>query len=197
MNNNPGHKKIWFWSDPHFYHRNVIKLCDRPFQNLDDMHKALIKNYNNCVGEDDICIWVGDCFFASGKRARDIMSQLNGKKIIVLGNHDRGYQSMMNIGFDWACYEMWLPVAHTAVQIKHYPMRPSWWQIMKFKLFQKYNMRYLERRPVDRGQFLIHGHTHQKDTFRGRQIHVGVDSNNFRPISLGQIEKYIREYNES
>lgn len=192
-------RNIWFWSDPHFYHKNIIRLCDRPFKDLEEMHETLIRNYNQCVGPDDVCVWVGDCFFASGTRARNIMERLNGKKILVLGNHDKGPEGMMNMGFDWACYEMWLLISGEPVQVKHYPMLPTrwelncpWWKKLIIKVEDE--LRYAERRPKNKGQFLIHGHTHQKDTFRGKQIHVGVDSNNFRPISLGQIEKYIREY---
>ena len=128
------------------------------------------------------------------------MNRLNGKKILVIGNHDKSTESMMNLGFDWACHEMWMRIQDTPVQIKHYPKRLPWWKLLKIRLLKKdmrFQLKYLGRRPIDRGQFLIHGHTHQKHKFNGKQIHVGVDAHNFKPVSIDYIANYIRNYKKA
>ena len=168
----------------------MIKFCNRPFANVEEMNEALITNYNNTVGEDDICIWVGDCFWRNKKLARTIMSRLNGKKILVLGNHDTGRESMMNLGFDWACYEMTLRIEQQSVTIKHYPLRWPWW---KRWWGRKPKPKYWNRMPKDRGQWHIHGHTHSSVKYDGKQIHVGVDAWKYKPVSINQIAKRIRE----
>lgn len=185
---------IYLYSDPHFCHANVIKFCERPFRDVQHMNEEMIRLYNSVVGPDDICIWVGDCFWKAGKSSKEIMSRLNGKKILVLGNHDKGMEGMMNMGFDWACYEMKLHIAGEVVQIKHYPFRPPWWKRVWNKLLGR-KTKYLERRPVNRGQWLIHGHTHSPEKFRGKAIHVGVDAWKYKPVSINVIAKYIKNYN--
>lgn len=79
---------IWVWSDTHFGHKNIIKYCDRPFCDLDDMSQKMIDNHNSVVGKDDVVIWVGDVAFMGDARANEILSNLNGERILVIGNHD-------------------------------------------------------------------------------------------------------------
>lgn len=190
--------KLWFWSDPHFYHKNVIKYCDRPYSSVEEMNEALIENYNSVVKEGDTCIWVGDCFFCSKSKAKEIMNRLNGKKILISGNHDRDPMYMRKLGFDLVLPECWLNLMDRDVQIIHYPFKPSNFEHLKMSflsrfLAKKYDRRYPHLRPRNKGQFLIHGHTHQKNTFDRRSIHVGVDSNNYTPVSCELIMKYIYE----
>lgn len=188
--------KIFFYSDPHFQHHNVIKFCNRPYSNVEEMNEALIRNYNKTVGENDICIWVGDCFWRDKKEAAEIMSRLRGTKILIFGNHDHdkgGMISFYKMGFSAVMEEMWLNIAGHDVQIKHYPFRYPWWKHLYAKL-KGWRTKFRSVSPVDKGQFLIHGHVHSKEKFKGRQIHVGVDAWNYRPVPLGVIEKYIREY---
>jgi calcineurin-like phosphoesterase family protein len=191
---------LYFWSDPHFYHKPVIEFCERPFNNLEHMHTVLIHNYNSVVKKTDTCVWVGDCFFSNPKEAKLIMKRLNGRKILVRGNHDKmgGHITYSNIGFDIVVDSMDMVICNRKVHIKHYPFLPSRWSLnipfwKKLLPRVKYKLKYADRRPIDKGQYLIHGHTHQKETIRGRQIHVGVDSNNYTPISLKQIEGHIQK----
>ena len=57
---------IWFTSDTHFSHCNIIKYCNRPFKDVDEMNKILIQNWNNVVRPDDIVWHLGD--FALGDK---------------------------------------------------------------------------------------------------------------------------------
>ena len=53
-------RRVWTWSDTHFFHKNIITYAMRPFDSLSDMHDTLIRNYIHVVGPDDIVIWTGD-----------------------------------------------------------------------------------------------------------------------------------------
>lgn len=194
---------MFIWSDPHFGHKNVIKYCNRPFSSVEEMNEKLIENYNSVVGEDDDCIWVGDCFFTKKSEAKRIMSRLNGSKFLIRGNHDWSEMTMINIGFTNVTDNFWISrvdeykIHH--IQISHYPFKPSTFQHLKMNFMSRFmakkiDMRYMERRPKDNGQFLIHGHTHQTKTFCGRSIHVGVDSNLYTPVNMNTIFNYIENY---
>jgi len=88
---------IWFISDTHFSHFNIIRYCNRPFKSLEQMDKALIRNWNERVKPDDLVFELGDFNFknsAGGKKgegtmikASDYEKRLNGKIIHIRGNH--------------------------------------------------------------------------------------------------------------
>jgi len=83
----------WLISDTHFYHENIIKYCNRPFNTVTAMNFAMIENWNGVVDKDDTVYHLGD--FALGrscdyvKRVNAILDLLNGKKYLIKGNHDR------------------------------------------------------------------------------------------------------------
>ena len=54
-----------------------------------------------------------------------------------------------------------------------------------------YFEKYHHKRPMDNGQFLIHGHTHSKHKINGKAIHVGVDAWNFKPVNIQEISNMI------
>jgi len=81
--------KIFAIADTHFGHSNIIKYCNRPFASVEEMDAALIKNWNETVSNNDIVLHLGDVCVGGGKeRAKEIISRLNGKKILIMGNHD-------------------------------------------------------------------------------------------------------------
>ena len=80
--------KVFVISDTHFGHENVIKYCNRPFASADEMDRILIKNWNATVTNRDIVIHLGDVGLCSKERFQEIISQLNGRKLLVMGNHD-------------------------------------------------------------------------------------------------------------
>lgn len=83
-------QRIWFTSDLHFGHRNVLKFCNRPWNDEKEMEKGLIENWNKCVGDNDIVFVLGDTFWFNDSRSiKKVLSQLKGKDIYILpGNHD-------------------------------------------------------------------------------------------------------------
>ena len=84
-------RKIYLISDTHFNHVNIIKYCNRPFNNVEEMNKILIKNWNNTVRDRDIVYFLGD--FVLSKNKGTVMKKynelLNGEIIFIKGNHDK------------------------------------------------------------------------------------------------------------
>ena len=80
--------KYFIISDTHFGHANIIKYCNRPFADVEQMDKALIKNWNSVVSNSDMVIHLGDVGLGNKQYVKNILSQLNGRKILIKGNHD-------------------------------------------------------------------------------------------------------------
>jgi calcineurin-like phosphoesterase family protein len=78
----------WFISDTHFFHKNILEYesAARPFKTLDEMHEVMIERWNNVVRQNDIVYHLGD--FSFGKHGLAIADLLNGKKRLIMGNHD-------------------------------------------------------------------------------------------------------------
>ena len=82
-------QKIFFTSDLHFQHKNVIRFCGRPFENTKDMELKLIENWKSVVSNEDIVFDLGDVLWFDGRHdAKRILNQLNGIHYVILGNHD-------------------------------------------------------------------------------------------------------------
>lgn len=173
----------FFTSDTHYFHKNVISYCERPFVSIEEMNEELIRRYNERVGSNSTVMWVGDCFFCNVNKAKDIMSRLNGRKLLVVGNHDRGMASMAALGFDLVMDECVINIDEQNVRIKHYPYAGS-----------TPDTRYSERRPLrNKNEMLIHGHTHAKERTDGnRQVHVGVDAWDYAPASFDDVRELIK-----
>ena len=80
--------KIFLIGDMHFMHKNIIKYCNRPFKDVEDMTEKLIKNWNSVIGNNDIVYVVGDFALCGKQKIIEIGNQLNGRKRLILGNHD-------------------------------------------------------------------------------------------------------------
>ncbi len=190
--------KIFFYSDPHYGHTNVLKFCPRGYDNINQMHKDYIKLYNKTIPKDGVCIWVGDCFFFGKEKSREIMQQLNGTKVLVRGNHDNKHAYMYSLGFDFVVDYLELHIAGQSVKVKHYPPKYTnnrLIQWFKFNILKHKKPRYFDRYPSKDGRWLIHGHTHsdEKVNAKHKSIHVGVDAWSGTPVSLRQIEKILQK----
>lgn len=186
--------KIWFTSDLHFWHKPILRedFDNRPFKDLQGMEDGLVKNWNSVVGPEDITIIVGDVFFCGSQKANQIMKRLNGKKILVTGNHDGSFTNAMNCGFDFVCEKLIMKIAGQEVLISHYPYKYHWlinW--FKSRILRTKLPRYMDRRPVNRGGWLIHGHTHSTEKLKGKMIHVGCMAWGYKPVSISTIESII------
>ena len=74
-------KKIYFISDTLFNHKNIIKYCNRPFKDVEEMNKVLIENWNNTVTDFNTIFHLGDVALTNESEMKEIISKLKGKKI--------------------------------------------------------------------------------------------------------------------
>lgn len=196
---------IFFTSDLHVGHENVLKFDSRPFRDIDHMEKVLINNFNATVPKDAITYFLGDMGMCSKTRLRDVVAQLNGTKVLVLGNHDGGMNAMYRIGFDVVLNSAALWIAGHEVTMTHCPLRGIWREnISGMKGASDGENWHGEHKQLrfsieDRGQFHLHGHIHSPNSGKsqkilGKQYDVGVPANNYRPVSISQIESWIAKY---
>ncbi len=152
---------VWVTADHHFSHARIIEYCARPFSSVEEMDAELIRRWNEAVRPDDLVVHLGDFALASVERIQELVAQLNGHKVIVLGNHDRSVTAMRRLGFDEAYREYEV----RGIPCVHDPEHA---------------------RP---GEITLCGHVHNRwgelrRTDGALLINVGVDVRSFRPVSL-------------
>lgn len=78
-------------SDTHFGHARMMEEAfeARPFDSVEEMDAIMVANWNKVVGNDDVIYHLGDFALSSRKRKRDLLEELNGYKILIMGNHDK------------------------------------------------------------------------------------------------------------
>ena len=94
--------KVFFMGDCHFGHKNIIRYCNRPFKDVDDMTEKMIKCWNNVVGANDIVYVVGDFALCGKNKIIEIGQRLNGRKRLIMGNHDQAsIETYKQAGFEF------------------------------------------------------------------------------------------------
>lgn len=203
---------IWFTSDPHIYHTNVIKYCNRPYSSVEEMNEALVNNWNSIVMPEDTVYCLGD-FSMAARPVETFSPRLMGKKYLVPGNHDfcHSYHKKSRnpenqkkwIRFYEAAGWIVLPEQTTldapglaTFNLCHHPYSDD-----NSDGQAGYQDKYAKWRPVDDGRILLCGHIHQnwktKLSSKGTlMINCGVDVWDFRPVSLSQLEALITKHNE-
>lgn len=173
--------RVWFTADFHLFHDNIIRYCNRPFENIWDMHETIIEGMNAHVTKSDELFILGDVSFYGGEKVRKILEAINGRKHFIVGNHDA-----KNMG-GWSGWES---VSHYKeikrekqnIVLCHYPLES--WNKMSY------------------GAIHLHGHRHgtrppgqDKDECPwGFRVDVGVDPWGFKPVSLSMLtEKWLAE----
>lgn len=166
---------IFFTSDTHFGHRNIIKYCNRPFQTIEEHDQKLIENWNSVVQKGDIIYHLGDFGFGDIQYIKKICSKLKGQINLILGNHDTNINKFSDrFGFIKDTHLLKTKLNSRTVQIfmSHYPHR-TW-----------------IHRP--RNCYHLYGHVHGNLESHGLSFDVGVDLWKYTPISLEQVDSYCR-----
>lgn len=89
--------RVWFTSDYHMGHGNIIGLCQRPFASVEAMEIEIIERHNSVVGSDDEVYDLGDfAYRCSSQHAADCLRRLNGRRTMLWGNHDKLFCSSRN-----------------------------------------------------------------------------------------------------
>ena len=177
-------KRIFFTSDTHFQHENIIEYCNRPYQHLSEMNHALIDNWNEVVPPNGIVFHAGDFIFTGNIDViKDIVDDLNGDIYLTLGNHD--YQNKL----DREVFKKIFKDVRDMYQIT----------IMDSELEEKHINFIITHYPFlfwRRGYVHLHGHVHsgplssasEKVAYHPMRYDIGVDNNNFYPISYHQLK---------
>lgn len=182
-----------FTSDLHLGHANIIKYSGRPYDSVEEMNEALVANWNAHVHPGDEVWILGDLCLGKLRETLAFIQYLNGHKILLPGNHDlcwighKGWRKWASryvlAGIDEVIdrNQMFLTIGGRQVLACHFPYYGD-----------HKGERYYQYRPVDRGLPLLHGHIHEKWKVKGRQINVGVDVWDYRPIAESELVPYLR-----
>lgn len=158
----------YVFSDPHFDSESIIVNGCRPFSSIAEMNETLIKNYNNVIGKQDICYWLGDIMYGATKdKVANLLRQLRGRKYLIMGNHDRGHSETwwISCGFD-KVFSHPIYDAENYIMLSHEPL-PEFGNLS----------------PIAN----IHGHIHIQDyDFKNHNncINVCVEKTDYRPVLL-------------
>lgn len=184
----------WFSADLHFGHRNIIRYCDRPFDDVAHMNDALVERWNALVAPDDE-VWVlGDVAMGKIDETLPYVSGLHGRLHLVTGNHDRCWPGHGDKADGWEPRYREVGFVHihhgsrvvrvTATDGRsrdvlacHFPYEGDSQDID----------RYPNARPVDHGDWLLHGHVHEVWRQHGRMINVGMDGWGGVPVSADDV----------
>ena len=171
----------FFTSDTHFNHANIIKFCNRPFKDVEQMNEVMIANWNSVIGKDDTVFHLGDFCLGGAAEWTKILDRLNGKIYLIMGNHDlKNIRQGFISRFEHVAMQMRIEIGKKRIYLCHYP-------------FLCFEGAYKD----DVWQLFGHVHTRRSNSGidAGRlqylyptQYDVGVDNNNFTPVSFGQVK---------
>ena len=177
--------KIWFTSDTHFFHDKIVEYSQRPFASVEEMNEELIARWNSVVHRDGIVFHLGDFCFGKPDKWNHILDRLKGRIYLVLGNHDAGHISEeVAERFEAVAFQMRLNVNGQKIYLNHFP--------------------FLSYSGDNHGTWQLFGHIHSNQQasniidkhrltlLQPGQYDVGVDNNNFTPVSYRQVEEIIK-----
>lgn len=153
-------------ADTHFGHDNIIKYESRPFANSNHMTEEITKKWNGLVRAQDVVYHLGDVSFYPQNLTKMIVEKLNGRKILILGNHDtRSRNWYLSVGFD---------------QVIPYPIiLDKFWMLSHDPLYMNEAMPYVN----------IHGHLHSKQVMGANYVCVSLEQTAYSPVLFDDIVK--------
>lgn len=177
---------VWFTSDLHFCHNKDFLYGPRGFENVEQMNRAIIENWNSVVDNYDEVYILGDLMLNDNERAIHYINQLKGYLHIICGNHDTDarramYESLYNV------VEV---VDAKVVKVDGYRFFLCHYPVLCANYDDK-------EKPLSRKLISLCGHSHTKDKFadwnKGLIYHVELDAHNCFPVGSAQIISDIRQ----
>ncbi|CAM2807852.1 metallophosphoesterase [Paenibacillus sediminis] len=160
---------VFFISDHHFGHQNIIDYESRPFTNVDEMNERMIEQWNSIVGPKDKVFHLGDFSFLNQEKTKAIISRLHGYKFLIMGNHDRGRSR------SW-----WIEAGFH--EVSEYPIIYDHFYILSHE--PMYMNKYMP-------MVNVHGHIHGQK-YEGKQyINVSVEHWDYKPVSFEQLKELV------
>lgn len=179
--------KLFFTSDTHFFHKNIIKYCERPFENTREMNKVIADNWNRVVPVDAHIFHLGDVSLtANPKELNDLLHSLNGTKHLIIGNHEQDALSKSYIKEHWITIN---DVAEIYVKDEEISYNEQ-------HIFMSHYP-HIVWNASHRGSWQLFGHVHGGLSNKGiinhkaTQLDVGVDSHDYTPISYQTVKELI------
>ena len=172
--------KIFFTSDHHFGHKNIIQFSERPFKDVAEMDDILIERWNEKVSPEDEVYHLGDMGLSSSGKLRKILDRLNGKIYLINGNHEKSAQTC-HTRFEWIkdYYELVIKDdeferGEQLIVLFHYSMRE--WNASHW------------------GTYHLYGHAHGTlaDDPTSLSFDIGVDCHNFYPLSYEEVKAIMK-----
>lgn len=176
---------IWFTSDWHLAHGNIIEYCERPFDTVEQMDNEILKNTKAFVRPDDTLYLLGDIIWKDNEHYREMIKSIDCHRVLISGNHDASWrfhkkgakvaEKWVNEGvFEEVLERKLIEIEGQSVLLCHFP----------YSTDSRHDTKYSAHLPDDKGAWLFHGHVHQHWTYKSpRQLNVGVDVWNYFPIS--------------
>lgn len=178
---------IWFTSDLHLGHANIIKYCRRPFASVDEMDYALVQNWRERVRDGDTIYVLGDVSFHRRERTKELLRGLPGNKILLPGNHDGAW--LLTTGL----WQAVLPRLSTLSLPNLNPRPGSDSLIVRVDHYPPDHIK-VATRTAYRTAYYLHGHSHGTKACTIPGVYdVGVDANDYAPVAWETIFKKLRE----
>ena len=187
---------VFFTSDFHLFHKNVLKFDNRPFADVNEMHQVIEDRWNETVSDGDHVIYLGDLSFARREERDEVegmLWRLKGRIHFVMGNHDK-WEDIKKLNRLESVQD------YLEVRIAH--MKESETHVGLFEkgetLFTCMHYPIYSWNKSHRGSYHVHGHTHgnlhhgEEASYyvNRRAIDVGCMLHDYRPVSyLDVIEK--------
>ena len=181
-------QNLFFTSDTHFWHENILKFCNRPFSSIEEMNDTIINNWNSVVKENDIVFHLGDFCFCGSDKFKELIEKLNGRIYLILGNHDwKTIKQWHATKFEGVYQQMSIKIDGRKIYLNHFP-------------FLCYAGTYYR---LEDAVWQLFGHVHSSDKNKNgldnqrlsmlfpTQYDVGVDNNNYTPVSFEEVKKII------
>lgn len=171
-------RKIYVIGDHHFFHENIIKYERPEFSNVDEMNQRIIEAHNSVINPDDIVIFLGDFSFSGNKEIlKNIISQMNGHKYLLMGNHDRNslIKKFGELGFEGI---FTTPVKMNNTYLSHEPLNTEEEKDFHFKLLVK----SFNSNPK---AYNYHGHIHTTEGSNYPYINVCCEALGYKPLLIG------------
>lgn len=159
---------IFVTSDLHLNHAGVIEM-GRKFNSVQEHNEFIISEINKVVGKDDLFYILGDVLFGSFKELKKWIPLINGRKVLILGNHDRRtIGEYKSAGF---------------IEVYNHPVYYSRHLILSHEpAIEAFNNPYV---------YNVHGHIHFNDLDLPNFINVNIELTNYKPVSLTEIEEKV------
>lgn len=169
---------IWVISDTHFGHDNIIGYCNRPFKTTTLMNWAIRDNWNSVVKPEDKVYHLGDVYMGWNEKENviDFLKSLNGKKRLILGNHDGGKDQVLQKTFQKI--EVWRMFPEFGLLLTHVPVHAT---ALK-------RVEHPGRGTTEDGHLVnVHGHIHTNVSPPGPYKCVCVEQTAYRPVNIEEL----------